>query len=71
MKLGLAVNCIPLYTAEPRGPVGSPPDFRKGALVRPIFFRELMVVIAIGFIPLSPLSFFSDDGHVENQPFAW
>ena len=34
------------------------------------FFRGLLIVIATGFIPLSPLSIFFDDGYVGKQPVA-
>ena len=47
--------------AEPHGSVGSVADSRTGGRwfdprLGQYFFRGLMIVIAIGFIPLSPLS---------------
>ena len=51
-------------TAEPHSPVGSVADLRTGGRwfddrLGQYSFRRLMIVIAKGFIPLSPLSIVS------------
>ena len=53
------------YRTREQGVAGSIPGFDENS------FLGLMIVIAIGFIPLSPLSIVSGKGYTGKQPVAW
>ena len=63
-------------SAEPNGSVSSIEDMRTGGCwfdswARPLLFQGLMMVIATGFIPLSPPSIISTMFMLGKQPVAW
>ena len=64
-------GCVHVLKAKPLSSVGSIADLRTGGCSRfdPRLGQVLMIVIATGFIPLSPLS--SDNDYVGKQPVAW
>ena len=60
----------------PHSPFGSLQDMRTGGHwfsphLGQNSFQGLMIVIAIGYIPLSPACICFDNGYVGNQPVAW
>ena len=62
--------------SEPHSSVGSVADLRTGGhwfdpRLGQYSFRRLMIVIATGFIPLSPLSIVSRMVMLGKQPAAW
>ena len=66
-------HCI---SADPHSSVDSVADLRTGGRrfdprLGQYSFRGLMIVIATGFIPLSPLSVVSNNGYLGKQPVAW
>ena len=63
-------------TAEPDSAVSSVAALRtrvhwSDLWLGQYFTRGLMIVIAIGFIPLSQLSVFFDNDYMRKQPVAW
>ena len=61
--------------AEPHSSVGNVADLKTGGhwfdpKLCQYFFRELMIIIARGLIPLTAVHCF-DDGYVGKQPVAW
>ena len=68
----LDTNTFSFVCNKPNSSVGSVQDLRKeGSLVQspawPIFFRGLMIVIATGLIPLTPLSIVSSMAMLESS----
>ena len=62
--------------AEPHGSVGSVVDLRTGgrwpdSQLGQYSFQGLMIVIATGFIPLSPLVRCFDNSYLGKQPVVW